>query len=226
MVCGMNDKTQVVWHEHSVDRSAREQLNGHRGCVVWFTGLSGSGKSTIANVVDQRLAQLGKHSFLLDGDNVRHGLNASVDMLGDHGAAYAERFGLGFSAEDRTENIRRIGCVAELFSAAGVITLSAFVSPFRNDRDTVRQRVEATGGAGSFVEVFVDTPLDVCESRDPKGLYQQARAGKIKNFTGISDPYVPPEHPEVHLAAGDATPDALADQVLQYLLQVTALPSS
>ncbi len=226
MVCGMNDKTQVVWHEHSVDRSAREQLNGHRGCVVWFTGLSGSGKSTIANVVDQRLAQLGKHSFLLDGDNVRHGLNASVDMLGDHGAAYAERFGLGFSAEDRTENIRRIGCVAELFSAAGVITLSAFVSPFRNDRDTVRQRVEATGGAGSFVEVFVDTPLDVCESRDPKGLYQQARAGKIKNFTGISDPYEPPEHPEVHLAAGDATPDALADQVLQYLLQVTALPSS
>ncbi|HAY82436.1 MAG TPA: adenylyl-sulfate kinase [Planctomycetaceae bacterium] len=222
----MNDKTQVVWHEHSVDRSAREQLNGHRGCVVWFTGLSGSGKSTIANVVDQRLAQLGKHSFLLDGDNVRHGLNASVDMLGDHGAAYAERFGLGFSAEDRTENIRRIGCVAELFSAAGVITLSAFVSPFRNDRDTVRQRVEATGGAGSFVEVFVDTPLDVCESRDPKGLYQQARAGKIKNFTGISDPYEPPEHPEVHLAAGDATPDALADQVLQYLLQVTALPSS
>jgi adenylylsulfate kinase len=226
MVCGMNDKTQVVWHEHSVDRSAREQLNGHRGCVVWFTGLSGSGKSTIANVVDQRLAQLGKHSFLLDGDNVRHGLNASVDMLGDHGAAYAERFGLGFSAEDRTENIRRIGCVAELFAAAGVITLSAFVSPFRNDRDTVRQRVEATGGAGSFVEVFVDTPLDVCESRDPKGLYQQARAGKIKNFTGISDPYEPPEHPEVHLAAGDATPDALADQVLQYLLQVTALPSS
>ena len=226
MVCGMKEKTQVVWHEHSVAREDRERLNGHRGCVVWFTGLSGSGKSTIANLVDHRLSKLGKHTFLLDGDNVRHGLNASVEMLGSQGAEYAQRFGLGFSAEDRAENIRRIGCVADLFATAGVITLTAFVSPFRNDRESVRQRVEATGGAGSFIEVFVDTPLQVCESRDPKGLYQQARAGKIKNFTGISDPYEAPEQPEVHLAAGEATPEELAEEVLQYLVQVTALKTA
>src|SRR6187200_2760313 len=136
------DKTHVVWHAHSVTRDQRERLNGHKGCVVWFTGLSGSGKSTVANHVDQLLHSAGLHSFLLDGDNVRHGLNASSEMLAGYGEAFAKRFGLSFAAEDRTENIRRIGAVAELFASGGLITLTAFVSPYRADRDSVRQRIE------------------------------------------------------------------------------------
>ncbi|MDH3719036.1 MAG: adenylyl-sulfate kinase [Planctomycetota bacterium] len=209
-----NESGGVHWHEHSVSRQQREALNGHRGCVVWFTGLSGSGKSTVANLVDHRLHQMGVHSFVLDGDNVRHGLNATPSLLEPgFGAQHARRFGLGFSAEDRAENIRRVGAVAELFSAAGVVVLTAFVSPFRRDRDSVREQLSE----GDFVEVFVDTPLEVCEARDPKGLYKKARAGEIEGFTGIDDPYEPPQKPELVLNGGDQSPQELADQVVAYL---------
>lgn len=211
------EKTLVTWHAHAVTRQQREWLNGHRGCVVWFTGLSGSGKSTIANAVDCKLVEAGFHSFLLDGDNVRHGLNASPEMLRALGDPYARRFGLGFSAEDRQENIRRIGSVAQLFATAGIVTLTAFVSPYRRDRDAVRQIVEAGGRSGDFIEVFVDTPLEVCEARDPKGLYQKARAGELKGFTGIDDPYEPPQRPEIVLCGGVQNPDELAETVIEYL---------
>ena len=190
------DDVTVVWHSQAVSREQREQLNGHRGCVLWFTGLSGCGKSTVANVLDHKLHQLGVHTYLLDGDNVRHGLSASPAILAaDHSEAYSQRFGLGFSAEDREENIRRIGAVAELFASAGLITIAAFVSPYRRDRDAVRRRIESNGRAGDFIEVFVDAPLAVCESRDPKGLYKKARAGELKGFTGIDDPYEAPDVP-------------------------------
>ncbi len=183
---------------------------------MWFTGLSGSGKSTVPNVVDQMLHQAGVHSFLLDGDNVRHGLNASPALLAKFGEDYARRFGLGFGAEDRQENIRRIGAVAELFSAAGIVTLTAFVSPYRADRAAVRNAVNAAR-PGSFIEVFVDAPLAVCEARDPKGLYKKARAGELKNFTGVDDPYEPPENPELRLDAAASAPEVLAGQVLAHL---------
>lgn len=205
---------KVVWHDHSVNRARREQLNGHRGCVVWFTGLSGSGKSTVANLVDVQLSQAGAHTYLLDGDNVRHGLNATPKLLEPiHGAEFAKRFGLGFSAEDREENIRRIGAVSQLFADAGIITLTAFVSPYRRDRD----RVRAMLAPGDFVEVFVDTPLEVCESRDPKGLYKQARAGTLKGMTGIDDPYEAPAQAELTLAGGSKSAAALAAEVIEYL---------
>ena len=214
----MSEEVKITWHEHAVDRQAREKLNGHRGCVVWFTGLSGCGKSTVANEVDHQLHALGAHTFLLDGDNVRHGLNASPELLTDrHGDEFAQRFGLGFSAMDREENIRRIGSVAGLFCAAGLVTLTAFVSPYRKDRDAVRRQVEESGAKGDFVEVFVDTPLEICESRDPKGLYKLARAGKIKNFTGIDDPYEAPESPELVLAGGTESPQVLAGKVIAFL---------
>ena len=216
------EKVHVTWHAHSVSRQDRERLNRHRGCVIWFTGLSGCGKSTVANVLDRKLHDRGAHTCLLDGDNVRHGLNASEEKLAGHGAAFAKRFGLGFSAQDREENIRRIGAVAELFASAGVITLAAFVSPYRRDRDAVRQRVEDSS-AGTFVEVFVDAPLAVCEARDPKGLYQKARAGEIKGFTGIDDPYETPQAAEIRLDAGGADPSVLADQVVEYLQQIGLL---
>lgn len=208
----------VVWHPHSVDRASRERLAGHRGCVVWFTGLSGSGKSTIANLVDSRLHSKGVHTFLLDGDNIRHGLCASPQMLqAEHGSDFSTRYGLGFDAADREENIRRIGAVAQLFVSAAIVTLTAFVSPYRSDRRRVRHWVEQQGNEGDFIEVFVDTPLELCEQRDPKGLYKLARQGKISNFTGISDPYEPPEKPEIHLAAGRRSPDDLADEVVREL---------
>jgi adenylylsulfate kinase len=187
---------KVVWHQQSVDRASRQRLLGQRGCVVWFTGLSGSGKSTVANAVDVLLQQRGAATYLLDGDNIRHGLCAGPNLLSQrHDPAFAERFGLGFGPLDREENIRRIGAVAQLFVAAGLITLTAFVSPYRRDRARVRQWIEEHGESGDFIEVFVDAPLEVCESRDPKGLYQLARQGKIANFTGISDPYEAPEAP-------------------------------
>jgi len=215
-----NSEVHVVWHTQAVSRAEREQLNGHRGCVLWFTGLSGCGKSTVANVVDHKLHRLGVHTFLLDGDNVRHGLNASPAILApDHDAEFAKRFGLGFSAQDREENIRRIGSVAELFASAGSITITAFVSPYRRDRDAVRRRIEKCGQAGDFIEVFVDAPLEVCEARDPKGLYKKARAGELKGFTGIDDPYEAPERPELRLASAEHSPEALADQVIAYLRQ-------
>jgi len=211
-----NTKTQVVWHSPSVTREAREKLNGHAGCVVWFTGLSGSGKSTVANLVDQQLNAAGVHSFLLDGDNIRHGLSAPPELLASYGESFARRFGLTFSPEDRTENIRRIGSVAELFASAGIVTLTAFVSPYRADRDAVRARVDASR-PGSFIEVFVDAPLAVCEARDPKGFYKKARAGEISNFTGVVDAYEPPENPELRLDAAACAPEALAEQVLAFL---------
>jgi adenylylsulfate kinase len=216
-------KTLVTWHEHAVSRTDRERLNGHRGCVVWFTGLSGCGKSTLANAVDCQLFQRKIHSFLLDGDNVRHGLNPSPAMLAAHGPQFAQRFGLGFSAEDREENIRRIGAVAELFASAGIVTLTAFVSPYRRDRDAVRQRLERAGRRGDFVEVFVDTPLEICEARDPKGLYRKARAGELPNFTGIDDPYEPPLHPELTLNGAAAPPDQLAREVIDGLQRLGCL---
>jgi adenylylsulfate kinase len=212
------ERTHVVWHAHSVSREERERLHGHHGCVVWFTGLSGCGKSTVANLVDRKLSEAGVQSYVLDGDNVRHSLNAGPAMLtSEYGDAFAKRFGLGFSAEDREENIRRIGAVADLFASAGIVTLTAFISPYRRDRDAVRRRVESSGRPGDFVEVFVDAPLEVCESRDPKGLYKKARAGEIKGFTGIDDPYEAPQQPELRLDAASRTAEALAEQVVSYL---------
>ena len=210
----MANETNVTWHEHQVSRAHREELNGHKGCVIWFTGLSGSGKSTIANTLDHKLHQYGIHSTVLDGDNVRHGLNASRAMLKDtHGDAFGERFGLAFSAIDREENIRRIGAVAQLFAETGLIVLTAFISPYRIDRD----RVRGTLDDGEFIEVYVDTPIETCEQRDPKGLYKKARAGEIKGFTGIDDPYEAPASPELVLYAGEKSPEALADDVIAYL---------
>jgi len=205
---------EVHWHGHAVSRKEREQFHGHRGCVVWFTGLSASGKSTVANLVDRKLHALGVRSFVLDGDNVRHGLNAGPDLLKEqHGEEFAQRFGLGFSAQDREENIRRIGAVARLFCDAGLIAITAFISPYRADRD----RVRAMAADGDFIEIFVDTPLAVCEARDPKGLYKKARAGEVKRFTGIDDPYEPPERPELVLDGGAKLPNELADEVIGYL---------
>ena len=217
----MSNDTNVTWHEHQVTRSSREALNGHKGCVIWFTGLSGSGKSTIANALDHKIHKWGMHSTVLDGDNVRHKLNAGPSMLvGTHGDEFAQRFGLGFSAIDREENIRRIGSVAQLFAEAGIIALTAFISPYRIDRDRIRNGL----GEGEFIEVFVDTPIEVCESRDPKGLYKKARAGEIKGFTGIDDPYEAPRSPELVLSAADKTPDQLADEVLAYLQEQGICP--
>jgi adenylylsulfate kinase len=186
---------------------------------VWLTGLSGSGKSTIANWIDAILFARGVPSYVLDGDNVRHSLNASPERLvGEYGDSFAQRFGLGFSADDRAENIRRIGAVAELFCAAGLVTLTAFVSPYRRDRQRVREAITAAGTSDDFIEVLIDTPLEICESRDPKGLYKQARAGKLVGMTGIDDPYEPPEHPELVLrSTADQSPQQLAGQVVAYL---------
>jgi adenylylsulfate kinase len=212
----MSNDVNVHWHEHQVSRAKREESNGHKGCVIWFTGLSGSGKSTVANVLDHKLHQGGLHSAVLDGDNVRHTLNAAPAILRDsHSEEFAQRFGLGFSAVDREENIRRIGAVAQLFAEAGLMALTAFISPYRIDRDRVRAMLRP----GEFIEVFVDTPIEVCEQRDPKGLYKKARAGEIKGFTGIDDPYEVPLSPELVLQGAEKTPEALANEVIDYLVQ-------
>jgi adenylylsulfate kinase len=204
----------VVWHKHAVSRADRERLAGHRGCVVWFTGLSGCGKSTVANAVDQKLYERGVRSYVLDGDNVRHGLNATPQMLQErYGQEFAARFGLGFGQQDREENIRRVGAVASLLCDAGIVTLTAFVSPYRADRDAVR----AALAPGDFIEALVDAPLEVCESRDPKGLYKKARAGLLKDFTGIDAPYEPPASPELVLKSAEHGPDELAEIVLTHL---------
>ncbi|AUD78517.1 adenylyl-sulfate kinase [Kangiella profundi] len=187
----------IVWHHHNVTHEDRCKQKNQKPCVLWFTGLSGSGKSTVANAVESLLLENGNHSYLLDGDNVRHGLNKD----------------LSFSEEDRVENIRRIGEVTKLFTDAGLIVLSAFISPFKQDRQQVRD----LHGSGDFIEVFVDTPLEVCEQRDPKGLYKKARAGDIKNFTGLDSPYEAPEAPEIHLKTDEYSIDELAQQVLQHL---------
>ncbi len=216
----MSQDPRVVWHEQSVNRQLRFERNRHRGCVVWLTGLSGSGKSTVANLVEQRLFDLKAQTFLLDGDNVRHGLCAGPNLLEPvHGPEFAKRFGLGFGPQDREENIRRVGAITELFASAGLICLTAFVSPYRIDRDRVRHWVESRGAKGDFLEVFVNTPLETCIARDPKGLYKQAIQGKIPNFTGISDPYEPPVFAELELAGDSHSPYELAEQVIQMLLQ-------
>lgn len=205
------DPTLVTWHQHQVRRT--------RGAVLWFTGLSGSGKSTIANAVDQRLNELGRPSFVLDGDNVRLGLNPSYErLLPEYGEEFARRFGLGFGAADRQENIRRIGAVAELFCSAGLIAITAFISPFREERDRARRHIETSGSPGDFWEIYVETPLEVCQARDPKGLYRQVRNGEIKNFTGIDSPYEEPLRPELTLKTTDASVDELAKHVVDCLL--------
>ncbi len=216
----MSEKVHVYWHDHSVSREEREKSNGHKGCVIWFTGLSGCGKSTVANLVDHKLHEAGKHSYVLDGDNVRMGLNAGPGMLKErHGEEYAKRFGLGFSAQDREENIRRIGAVSKLFCEAGVVALTAFISPYRRDRDAVRASMKP----GDFIEILVDAPLEVCEARDPKGLYKKARAGELKGFTGIDDPYEAPEKPELVLDSSKKSAEDLSDEVLAYLKKVGIL---
>ena len=190
----------VTWHDSSVTREAREERRGHRGAVLWFTGLSASGKSTLASEVEKALFKRGYFSYVLDGDNVRHGLN------GD----------LGFTAADRTENIRRIGEVAKLFAESGALVLTAFISPYREDREHVR---EIMARDRDFMEVFVSCPVEVCEARDPKGLYKKARAGEIPNFTGIDAPYEEPEAPEVVLETDVHDVEACVKQVLTYLRQ-------
>jgi len=211
----MQKDMDVYWHDLMVNRLQRESLNGHKGCVIWFTGLSASGKSTIATVLDHKLFhQYNARSVVLDGDNIRHGLNASPQMLREkHNDDFARRFGLGFSAIDREENIRRIGSVAKLFSQTGIIAITAFISPYRIDRD----RVRGTLLPDEFIEVFVDTPITVCEKRDPKGLYKKARTGELKGFTGIDAPYEPPLSPELILQAGINTPESLAEEVIFFL---------
>lgn len=211
----------VRWHDHAVSRADRERAAGHSGCVLWFTGLSGCGKSTLANAVDRILHDRGCRTFVLDGDNVRLGLNAAPGLLRDrYGEEAAARFGLGFGAADRAENIRRIGAVAELFTQAGIIALTAFVSPYRRDRDAVRAMLPA----GDFVEIFVDAPLAVCEGRDPKGLYKRARAGEIKGFTGIDDPYEPPSAPELVVDSAARQPADLAAEVVAWLERAGKIP--
>lgn len=187
----------ITWHGAEVSDAERAAALGSQGCVVWFTGLSGSGKSTVSRRVEQMLLSRGVHAYGLDGDNIRHRLNSD----------------LGFSPEDRRENIRRVGEVAALFADSCTITLTAFISPYRVDRAQVRALVPK----GRFVEVFVDTPLSVCESRDPKGLYQKARAGQIPQFTGISAPYEAPENPEIRLQTDGRTIDESAAEVVDWL---------
>jgi adenylylsulfate kinase len=193
--------TNVHWHEGEVTRADRNRVLGHKGATIWFTGLSGSGKSTVAVALEKMLNQRGALAYRLDGDNVRLGINKN----------------LGFSADDRKENIRRIGEVAKLFVDAGVIVLSSFISPYRTDRDEVRKLHEA--GGMDFIEVFVDCPLGEAEKRDPKGLYKKARAGEIKNFTGIDDPYEAPEKPELVLKSHEMSLEAEVQALLQLLQQ-------
>ncbi|SFF61870.1 adenylylsulfate kinase [Fontimonas thermophila] len=189
--------TNVVWHPHHVSREERAAQKKQKPCVIWFTGLSGAGKSTIANALEGELYRRGYHSYLLDGDNIRHGLNKD----------------LGFSDADRVENIRRIGEVAKLFADAGLIVLTAFISPFRADREMIRKIMPP----GEFFEVYVHAPLDLCESRDPKGLYKKARAGQIKNFTGIDSPYEAPENPELTINTGELTVEQSVQKLLAFL---------
>nr|WP_189376565.1 adenylyl-sulfate kinase [Thalassotalea profundi] len=194
-----NMKTEnTVWHQQQVSKFQRAQLKNQRPCLLWYTGLSGSGKSTVANAVDALLFERGCHSYLLDGDNVRHGLN------GD----------LTFSDEDRIENIRRISEVGKLFIDAGVIVSTAFISPFSADRQMAKKLLED----GEFIEVYIDTPIEVCEQRDPKGLYKKARAGEIKDFTGIDSTYDVPLSPEIHIKTEQLSVAQCAEQIVAYLL--------
>ena len=196
---GLRRATNLVWQEVDVDKAARARQNEQKPCLLWFTGFSGSGKSTIANLVEKRLHSLGKRTYLLDGDNVRHGLNKD----------------LGFTDADRVENIRRVAEVGKLMVDAGLIVMASFISPFRSERNLARELFEE----GEFKEVFVDASIEACERRDPKGLYQRAREGKIPNFTGISSPYEPPEHADIHLQTEQLTPEEAADMVVAELME-------
>ena len=198
--------TNITWHEANVTQTDREKLLNQKGCVIWFTGLSGSGKSTLALEVENALYQREHLTYVLDGDNIRHGLNKN----------------LGFSPEDREENIRRIGEVAKLFADAGVIAMTAFISPYRVDRDNARDLLDK----GRFVEIFVDCPLEVCEARDTKGLYKKARAGEIKEFTGISAPYEVPPHPELIVNTGSQTLEECTERVIALLESKGLIPAS
>ncbi|WP_088102408.1 adenylyl-sulfate kinase [Halalkalibacter urbisdiaboli] len=200
----MSNKDQnIVWHETTVKKEERQARNKHKSCILWFTGLSGAGKSTLANALEYTLFNRGLQSYVLDGDNVRHGLNK----------------GLGFSDEDRKENIRRIGEVAKLFVDAGTIVCTAFISPFKEDRDRVRELVEE----GEFIEVYVRCSLEACESRDPKGLYKKARAGEIPSFTGISSPYEEPENPELIIDSDKLSIEESVEKIIQYLVEQNIL---
>lgn len=196
---GLRRATNVHWQAVDVDKHARSQQKSQKPTVLWFTGLSASGKSTIANLIEKKLQVMGKHTYLLDGDNVRHGLNRD----------------LGFTEVDRVENIRRVGEVAKLMVDAGLIVLTAFISPFRAERNMVRQMLDDH----EFIEIFVDTPIELCEQRDPKGLYKKARAGEIKNFTGFDSPYEAPDKAEVHLAMADKTAEEAADIVVERIIE-------
>lgn len=191
--------TNITWHEGHVSREERGQLLKQKGCTLWFTGLSGSGKSTFAFTLEHLLTQKGRLAYVLDGDNIRHGLNKN----------------LGFTAEDRAENIRRIGEVAKLFADAGLVTMTSFISPYRQDRDNVRALHDA--GQLAFVEIHVATPIETCEQRDPKGLYKKARAGQLKNFTGVDDPYEAPLKPEMTIDATSTSPQDGALTIMEYL---------
>ena len=191
------NSSNVVWYNSHIDKKSRAKLKNQKPCILWFTGLSGSGKSTLANALEVKLYELNYHTYMLDGDNIRHGLNRD----------------LGFDNQSRIENIRRIGEVAKLFVDSGIIVLTAFISPFKSDREQVRKIVEE----GEFIEIFVDTSIDVCEQRDPKGLYKKARVGEIKNFTGIDSPYETPINPELHLINNEVAIDDNVDIILDYL---------
>jgi len=197
--------TNITWHEGSVKREERGALLKQKGATLWFTGLSGSGKSTFAYTLEHTLVQRGHLAYVLDGDNIRHGLNKN----------------LGFSAADREENIRRIGEVAKLFADAGFITMTSFISPYRKDRDTVRALHDA--GKLLFIEIHVNTPIETCEQRDPKGLYKKARAGQLKNFTGIDDPYEAPLKPELTIDATAVSPQDATLKLLQYMQETGIL---
>jgi adenylylsulfate kinase len=201
---GEPKSSNIVWHASGVSRAAREEMRGHRGATLWFTGLSGSGKSTIATLLEQRLFERGCTAYVLDGDNVRHGLNRD----------------LGFSPSDRSENIRRIGEVAKLFTDASVIVLCAFISPFRVDRDRVRAAMRAR----DFLEIYVRASLEACEARDPKGLYKKARAGSIADMTGIGSPYEPPEHAELVLDTEQADLSTCVATTLAFLEDAGCIP--
>jgi adenylylsulfate kinase len=200
--------TNITWHEGHVDRAQRNGLLKQQGATIWFTGLSASGKSTIAFTLEHALVERGHLAYVLDGDNIRHGLNKN----------------LGFSPEDRTENIRRIGEVAKLFADAGALTCTSFISPYRDDRDNVR-KIHAAAGL-PFIEVYVRATVELCETRDPKGLYKKARAGEVKEFTGISAPYEEPAAPEIVIDTANLTPQQAAQQVMDYLAGKGLLPAS
>jgi len=195
----------IYWHKSHLTRADREKQSGHRSFTLWFTGVSASGKSTLAAATEKALFDRGCHTYILDGDNIRHGLNKD----------------LGFSPEDRRENIRRIGEVANLLRQCGIINIVAFISPYRTDRDNARA---LSNDDGTFIEVFVDCPIEVCEERDPKGIYKKARQGLIKEFTGVSAPYEPPEKPEIHLHTDQNSPQECVQIIMDYLIKNGLIP--